>query len=91
MNRILAWQEPKGCYSDDRQPFLKLTGFIGPASAPTPKEREVDGYLYYRMGLMVNVLRIIVFIIGLYSNGYLLKDLQLIVFFSYSLVTLNST
>ncbi|CAD0199330.1 unnamed protein product [Chrysodeixis includens] len=42
MNRILAWQEPKGCYSDDRQPFLKLTGFIGPASAPTPKEREEE-------------------------------------------------
>lgn len=41
MNKVLAWQEPKGCYADDRQPFLKLTGFIGPATSSSPKEREV--------------------------------------------------
>lgn len=45
MNRILAWQEPKGCYSDDRQPFLRLTGFVGPTSATTQKEREVRSYV----------------------------------------------
>ncbi|CAG5031513.1 unnamed protein product [Parnassius apollo] len=42
MNKILAWQEPKGCYADDRQPFLKLTGFVGPASTPPPKDREEE-------------------------------------------------
>ncbi|XP_013169222.1 PREDICTED: uncharacterized protein LOC106118972 [Papilio xuthus] len=42
MNKILAWQEPKGCYSDDRQSFLKLTGFVGPASSPPPKDREEE-------------------------------------------------
>ncbi|XP_028174666.1 uncharacterized protein LOC114363206 [Ostrinia furnacalis] len=42
MNKIMAWQEPKGCYADDRQPFLRLTGFIGPASASPPKEREEE-------------------------------------------------
>ncbi|KAG6442334.1 UPF0764 protein C16orf89 homolog [Manduca sexta] len=42
MNKILSWQEPKGCYADDRQPFLKLTGFVGPASSPPSKEREEE-------------------------------------------------
>ncbi|CAH1645532.1 unnamed protein product [Spodoptera littoralis] len=42
MNRILAWQEPKGCYSDDRQPFMKLTGFVGLTSVPSQKEREEE-------------------------------------------------
>ncbi|XP_041978082.1 uncharacterized protein LOC121732306 [Aricia agestis] len=40
MNKIISWQEPKGCYSDDRQPFLKLTGFVGPTAAAPPKDRE---------------------------------------------------
>lgn len=44
MNKILSWQEPKGCYADDRQPFLKLSGFVGPASSPPPKDREVCMY-----------------------------------------------
>ncbi|KAI8435944.1 hypothetical protein MSG28_004112 [Choristoneura fumiferana] len=42
MNKIMAWQEPKGCYADDRQPFMRLTGFVGPASAPPPKERAEE-------------------------------------------------
>ncbi|XP_072932022.1 uncharacterized protein [Epargyreus clarus] len=42
MNRIMSWQEPKGCFADDRQPFLKLTGFVGPSSAPSPKDREEE-------------------------------------------------
>lgn len=42
MNKILSWQEPKGCYADDRQPFLKLSGFVGPASSPPPKDREEE-------------------------------------------------
>ncbi|XP_034830824.2 uncharacterized protein [Maniola hyperantus] len=42
MNKIMSWQEPKGCYSDDRQPFLRLTGFVGPASSAPPKEREEE-------------------------------------------------
>ncbi|XP_049869284.1 UPF0764 protein C16orf89 homolog [Pectinophora gossypiella] len=41
MNKVMAWQEPKGCYADDRQPFLRLTGFVGPASVPS-KEREEE-------------------------------------------------
>ncbi|CAH2236799.1 jg8558 [Pararge aegeria aegeria] len=40
MNKIVSWQEPKGCYADDRQPFLRLTGFVGPASSAPPKDRE---------------------------------------------------
>ncbi|XP_047529883.1 UPF0764 protein C16orf89 homolog [Vanessa atalanta] len=42
MNKVISWQEPKGCYADDRQPFLKLTGFVGPASSPPPKDREEE-------------------------------------------------
>ncbi|CAG4979948.1 unnamed protein product [Colias eurytheme] len=42
MNKIMSWQEPKGCYSDDRQPFLRLTGFIGPATTSTKKDREEE-------------------------------------------------
>ncbi|CAH2037587.1 unnamed protein product, partial [Iphiclides podalirius] len=42
MNKILSWQEPKGCYADDRQPFLKLTGFVGPANSPATKDREEE-------------------------------------------------
>ncbi|XP_075973496.1 uncharacterized protein LOC142974832 [Anticarsia gemmatalis] len=42
MNKMLAWQEPKGCYADDRQPFLKLTGFVGQTAASTQKDREED-------------------------------------------------
>ncbi|KAM3964426.1 LOW QUALITY PROTEIN: uncharacterized protein ACR2FA_001406 [Aphomia sociella] len=41
MNKIMSWQEPKGCYADDRQP-LKLTGFIGPTTSPPPKDREEE-------------------------------------------------
>lgn len=47
MNKMLSWQEPKGCYSDDRQSFLKLTGFVGPASAPSTKDREVSFQISY--------------------------------------------
>ncbi|CAB3230103.1 unnamed protein product [Arctia plantaginis] len=42
MNKMLSWQEPKGCYSDDRQPFLRLTGFVGPSSTATDKSREEE-------------------------------------------------
>lgn len=42
MNKVLSWQEPKGCYADDRQPFMRLTGFIGPAVSPPAKDREVN-------------------------------------------------
>ncbi|KAJ2946020.1 hypothetical protein O0L34_g4940 [Tuta absoluta] len=43
MNKIMSWQEPKGCYADDRQPFLRLTGFIGATTNPTPdREREEE-------------------------------------------------
>ncbi|XP_061713391.1 UPF0764 protein C16orf89 homolog [Cydia pomonella] len=41
MNKIISWQEPKGCYSDDRQPFMRLTGFIT-AVPPAQKEREEE-------------------------------------------------
>ncbi|XP_038212069.1 uncharacterized protein LOC119832475 [Zerene cesonia] len=42
MNKIMSWQEPKGCYSDDRQTFLRLTGFIGPTTTSTKKDREEE-------------------------------------------------
>ncbi|CAG9584624.1 unnamed protein product [Danaus chrysippus] len=42
MNKVISWQEPKGCYADDRQPFLKLTGFVGPTASPPPKDREEE-------------------------------------------------
>ncbi|CAH0397906.1 unnamed protein product [Chilo suppressalis] len=42
MNKIISWQEPKGCYADDRQPFLKLTGYVGVAASPPQKEREEE-------------------------------------------------
>ncbi|KAL4712316.1 hypothetical protein ACJJTC_004078 [Scirpophaga incertulas] len=42
MNKIMSWQEPKGCYADDRQPFLRLTGFVGPVSAQLSKDREEE-------------------------------------------------
>ncbi|OWR44677.1 hypothetical protein KGM_200374 [Danaus plexippus plexippus] len=42
MNKVISWQEPKGCYADDRQPFVKLTGFVGPAASPPPKDREEE-------------------------------------------------
>lgn len=53
MNKILSWQEPKGCYADDRQPFLRLTGFVGPAANPPPKDREV--IKIYNIGLLLNL------------------------------------
>ncbi|XP_053608018.1 uncharacterized protein LOC128673889 [Plodia interpunctella] len=42
MNKIMSWQEPKGCYADDRQPFLKLTGYVGASSATTKKDQEEE-------------------------------------------------
>lgn len=40
MNKIVSWQEPKGCFADDRQPFVKLTGYV--KHIPTEdKKREV--------------------------------------------------
>ncbi|XP_063361688.1 UPF0764 protein C16orf89 homolog [Cydia amplana] len=41
MNKIISWQEPKGCYSDDRRPFMRLTGFVT-AAPPAQKEREEE-------------------------------------------------
>ncbi|CAK1547168.1 unnamed protein product [Leptosia nina] len=42
MNKIMSWQEPRGCFADDRQPFLRLTGFVGPTTPSSKKDREEE-------------------------------------------------
>ncbi|XP_028044024.1 uncharacterized protein LOC114253360 [Bombyx mandarina] len=42
MNKIIAWQQPKGCYADDRQPFMRLTGFVGASTPATLNDREEE-------------------------------------------------
>ncbi|CAG9094817.1 unnamed protein product [Plutella xylostella] len=42
MNKILAWQEGRGCYADERQPFMRLTGFVGPASGAANPDRQEE-------------------------------------------------
>ncbi|XP_050667034.1 UPF0764 protein C16orf89 homolog [Leptidea sinapis] len=42
MNKIISWQEPKGCFADDRQLFLRLTGFVGPEAPAAKTDREEE-------------------------------------------------
>ncbi|CAH4032664.1 unnamed protein product [Pieris brassicae] len=42
MNKIMSWQEPRGCFADDRQPFLRLTGFVDATTKSSKKDREEE-------------------------------------------------
>lgn len=38
----MSWQEPRGCFADERQPFLRLTGFVDATTKSSKKDREVN-------------------------------------------------
>ncbi|CAF4923112.1 unnamed protein product [Pieris macdunnoughi] len=42
MNKIMSWQEPRGCFADERQPFLRLTGFVDATTKSSKKDREEE-------------------------------------------------